>query len=104
MLRIASSPHPDHPLAREHEFLWLLVGGDDDCDGAKAFFLGPNRSSSGARPMIHELISAINRAGEKHVCLTEARSALAQYLRIRRRQTYQHRHRTGYRRFLVSTL
>ncbi len=83
-VRVVSCPDPDHRAAR-HEHLWLLVGGGDYSDGARAFYLGPDRDIEGDDLAGRQLDTAIKAAGSAGLSVDgrEADEAVADYRRSR---------------------
>jgi hypothetical protein len=83
-VRVVSSPDPDHPAA-QHEHLWLLVGGDDFSDGARAFYLGPDRDIEGDDLARRQLSAAIQSAKSQGLMLDldDVPEALANHRRSR---------------------
>jgi hypothetical protein len=84
-VRVVSCPNPEHQDT-QYEHLWLLVGGGDLFDGARAVHLGPDSGNDGDDLAGRQLVKAIKSAESEglSVDIEEAREALADYRRSRR--------------------
>jgi hypothetical protein len=82
---VVSCPNPEH-RGVQYEHLWLLVGGGDYFDGARAFHVGPDRDIDGDDLVGRQLGAAIRSAEAEGLPVDseEAQEALAEYRRSRR--------------------
>jgi hypothetical protein len=81
-VRIVRAPDPEYPSAK-HDHLWVLVGGKDDFDGSRAFYLGPNRDIDGddlASNNVLDVVSSAKKAG-LNIDRTDVEQALDDYRR-----------------------
>lgn len=81
-VQIASYPDPDNP-DKQHDHLWVLVGGGDNSDKSRAFYLGNDRDIEGddiASPNIGRVIDHCEEEG-----LTVDRPTIEESLRDYRR-------------------
>jgi hypothetical protein len=75
-MEVVSHPNPDHP-ARQHDHLWLLVGGGPDySDGATAYYLGSDRDIDGVDLASERLIDVVHK---HELDREEAKRALTWY-------------------------
>lgn len=83
-VRVVSHPDPDYKSA-DNERLWVLVGGADHCDGATAFYIGPDRDQDGddiAGGQLDDIRVRASKAGLE-ADLAELEEALRDYRRAR---------------------
>ena len=79
MMQIVSYPHAEYP-GTKHEYLWLLVGGEDYSDGATAYHLSSDRDIDGDDCAGRNLDHVISEHG---LDADEARQALESYRQTR---------------------
>jgi hypothetical protein len=83
-VRVVSHPNTDHS-SWQHDHLWVLVGGEDYCNGATAFHMGADRDIEGddlASRNIDNVIVRAKRIGLE-VNQDDIREALSDYRRTR---------------------
>ena len=87
-VRVVSCPDPDYSGPR-HEHLWLLVGGGDCFNGARAFYLGPDCDIEGDDLAARQIGAAVQAAESQGLSVNseDAREALDDYRRSRDQTT-----------------
>ena len=76
-MQVVSAPDPDY-RERQHDHLWILVGGGPDSDGATAHYIGADRDVDSHETARAKLVEVARRHG---LDLDDALAALSSYRR-----------------------